>query len=109
MHRQRTSRFENDPVLSHQGRPEGQVYRTRVGEAIRSGKESVQGVVSEYPMSTLLGSFALGAAVGVTLGLVLAESFEPPRWYERVPDSLGRTWIETLLQVLPESVRNKVR
>lgn len=108
MHGQRTSRFQTDPMLAQEGRRGGQEYRAKIGEAIRSGRESVQGAVSEYPMSTLLGSFALGAAVGVALGLVLAESLEPPRWYERVPDSLGRKWIESLLQVLPESVRSKV-
>lgn len=108
MQGQRSRRFRTDMPMTSHGRTEGEEASNRVGEVIRSGKESVQHVVSEYPMSTILGTFALGAAVGVALGLVLSESMAEPRWYERVPEPLGRRWIESLLQVLPESVRSKV-
>lgn len=108
MHGQRSSRFQTDMPTTNHGRKEVEEASTRVGGVLRSGRESVQHVVSEYPLSTILGSFALGAAVGVALGLVLSESTAEPRWYERVPEPLGRRWIESFLQVLPESVRSKV-
>jgi len=65
------------------------------------------GVITHYPLSSVTTCFALGLAVGVIGGLLL---FEPPapRWYERVPDSFGRRWLESMLNSLPETVRAKV-
>ena len=80
----------------------------RASQAIRSGTESAQRVVADYPVSAMLASFALGAATGVFLGALLIEA-PRPRWHERVPDALGRRWIESLIEALPESVRSKVR
>ena len=89
-------------------RREFQTASQGVSDTLRSGTESVGRVISEYPMSVLLASFALGAATGVFIGSLLIEPHER-RWYERVPDSLGRRWLESLVESLPESVRNKVR
>jgi hypothetical protein len=74
---------------------------------LQSGSESIGQTVSEYPFSTILGCFALGAVVGVTIGMVLSES-PKPHWYERIPEPLGRHWVESFLQSLPESWRSKV-
>jgi hypothetical protein len=80
----------------------------RAVHAIEAGKESVQHAVADYPVSTVLASFALGAAAGVLVGFMLSQPREP-RWYEKVPDALGRHWIEAFLGALPESVREKLK
>ncbi len=80
----------------------------RTAHAIEAGKESVQHAVAGHPLSTVLASFATGAAAGALVGYMLLEPHEL-RWYEKVPDSLGRRWIEALLDALPESVREKLK
>jgi hypothetical protein len=86
--------------------------KEQVGEravhAIEAGKESVQHAVADFPVSTVLASFALGAAAGVLVGFMLFEPREP-RWYEKVPDALGRRWLEGFLDALPDSVRGKLK
>jgi hypothetical protein len=100
MFQHKASRFGN----IHEG---DKPVTDRMGDAVRSGRESIGHAVSEYPLSTIVGCFALGAVVGVTIGLMLTEP-PAPRWYERIPESLGRHWVEGFLHSLPESVRSKV-
>ena len=77
------------------------------GAAFLSGQERITGVVSRYPFSATATCFTVGLAVGVMIGLLVTE---PPqlRWYEKVPDSFGRRWLESLLSALPDSVRTRV-
>ena len=79
----------------------------RVAKTFTAGSESLQHTVSDYPVSSLFTCFAIGAAVGVGIGLLLTQRPEP-RWHERIPDAMGRRWLESLLHSLPESVRSKV-
>ena len=72
-----------------------------------SGVEGGLGLIIQYPFSTATTCFALGLAVGVVGVLLLVEP-PAPRWYERVPDSFGRRWLESFLNSLPDSVRAKV-
>jgi hypothetical protein len=72
------------------------------------GQEQMNAVVTNYPFSAVVTCFTAGLAVGITIGLIITEP-PTPRWYERIPDSFGRRWLESLLNSLPESVRAQVR
>jgi hypothetical protein len=72
-----------------------------------SGVEGGLEFITQYPFSTATTCFALGLAVGV-VGVLLLDAPPAPRWYERIPDSFGRRWLESLLNSLPDSVRAKV-
>ena len=107
MYEQTSTRFCSKDQGARGGDMEGeQGISGKVGEVIHSGTESVQRVFSEYPLSTILGCFALGATAGVAIGLLLTERPEP-RWHERFPESFYRGW-ESFLHSLPETVRSKV-
>ena len=86
-------------------------YRAETAETFETrfqrGQEQMNAVVSSYPLSAAMTSFTAGLAVGVAIGLLITEP-PPLRWFERIPDSFGRRWLESLLNSLPESVRAQV-
>lgn len=87
---------------------QGMVQRgqEQVGRALESSQAGISQAVSEYPISITLATFAAGMAVGALLGAWLTEP--EPRWYDRVPESMGRRWLESLTESLPSSVRNRM-
>ncbi len=106
--RQRRNRLPGGNRVGGEPQETQETIGNRASDVIRSPAESVRRLAAGYPFSAILGSFALGAATGAVLGALLIES-PRPRWYERVPDALGRRWIEALIEALPETVRSKVK
>lgn len=88
------------------------------GQAVGGAAQRIYGqardVVRENPAYSALATFGIGAAVGLTLGLLLMPSHqreeEKPRWYEGyLPEGMSAECIakqvrETVSRLLPDAI-----
>jgi hypothetical protein len=74
-------------------------------------QENSSGVVSDYPMSSVLVVFGVGIWAGVALGSLLCGSATPPtlgRRTEQVSEHLGRQLLNAIEGVLPASMAKQL-
>lgn len=66
------------------------------------------GVVSDYPLSSVLVVFGVGLGIGVALGAILGGPAAPPpslaKRTELAAEKVGRQMLDAIAAVLPESL-----
>lgn len=71
-----------------------------------------EGLVSHYPLSSVLVVFGIGLGVGAALGSILAGSAMPRRSFgqrtELAAEKLGRQMLDAIAGVLPESLSKHI-
>jgi hypothetical protein len=82
-------------------------YR-RSAETMREGYEASKEVVREYPLSAALTVFGLGFGVGLALGVLLGEEESRSRYDTGRLEQLGRQFLNTLSQVVPDAVSRRL-
>jgi len=85
---------------SHTNRVKEHFEDEAVGVAER-GYEAVQDAIQKDPMTMTLAAFGIGLAIGTAAAVLLARRQSSPKHVE----SFGRRVLDSLADVLPESVR----
>jgi len=82
--------------------------RTPPGRTAANTVTKPDGVVSDYPLSSVLVVFGIGLGVGVALGSIIAGPVMPhPSFAQRTElaaEKLGRQMLDAIAGVLPESL-----
>jgi hypothetical protein len=82
--------------------------RSAIGRTVANAVTKPEGLVSDYPLSSVLVVVGLGLAVGVVLGSILGRPAPPgPSFGQRAElaaEHLGRQMLGAIAGVLPESL-----
>jgi hypothetical protein len=82
--------------------------RSPAGQTVASPITKSEGLVSDYPLSSVLIAVGLGLAVGVVLGGILGRPTTPaPSFTKRAElaaENVGRQMLGAIAGVLPESL-----
>src|SRR4051812_5314361 len=86
--------------------------RSPTGPRMANVVKEPEGVVSDYPISSVLVVVGLGVAVGVVLGSILGRSSAPApsltKRTEVAAEQLGRQMLGAIAGVLPESLSKHI-
>lgn len=86
--------------------------RSPTGRTVASAVTKPEGLVSDYPLSSVLVAVGLGLAVGVVLGSILGRPATPnPSFVQRTElaaGNLGRQMLGAIAGVLPESLSKHI-
>jgi hypothetical protein len=86
--------------------------RSPPGRTVASAVTKPEGLVSDYPLSSVLIAVGLGLAVGVVLGGMLGRPTTPAASFgkraELAAEHLGRQMLGTIAGVLPESLSKHI-
>jgi hypothetical protein len=80
--------------------------------SVKNTAADLDGLVSQYPLSSVLVVFGIGLGVGVALGKILSEPLMPrPSLGQRTElaaEKLGRQMRDAIAGVLPESLSKHI-
>ena len=86
--------------------------RSPTGRTVGNAVKKSEGLVSDYPLSSILVVVGLGLAVGVVLGSILGRPATPgPSYLQRTEiaaGNLGRQMLGAIAGVLPESLSKHI-
>ncbi len=86
--------------------------RKPTGPTVAHAVTKPEGLVSHYPLSSVLVVFGIGLGVGVALGSILGGPVVPPpsfgRRTELAAEKLGRQMLDAIAGVLPESLSKHI-
>src|SRR5690349_12867877 len=89
-----------------------QQNRSPTGRTVASAVTKPKGLVSDYPLSSVLVVVGLGLAVGMVVGSILGRPATPvPSLVQRTElaaGNLGRQMLGTIAGVLPESLSKHI-
>jgi hypothetical protein len=87
-------------------------YRTPTGRTVANSPAKPEGLVSHYPLSSVLVVFGVGLGIGVAVGCVLAGPATPHpslgHRAEQAAGNFGRQMLGAISGVLPESLANHI-
>jgi hypothetical protein len=86
--------------------------KMRTGPTVAHAVAIPEGLVSHYPLSSVLVVFGMGLGVGVALGSILGGPVMPrPSFAQRTglaAEKLGRQMLDAIAGVLPESLSKHI-
>ena len=86
--------------------------RAPIGRTVAKAATKPNGVVSHYPLSSVLVVFGLGLGIGVALGCIIAGPATPlPSFGQRAgsaAEHFGRQMLGAIAGVLPESLSKHI-
>ena len=86
--------------------------RSLTGRTVANAVTKPKGLVSDYPLSSVLVVVGLGLAVGVVVGGILGRPVAPgPSFVQRTElaaGNLGRQMLGAIAGVLPESLSKRI-
>ena len=86
--------------------------RSPAGQTVASPITKSEGLVSDYPLSSVLVVVGLGLAAGVVLGSILGRSLTPTpslgKRAELAAEQFGRRMLNAMSGVLPDSLSKHI-
>ena len=82
----------------------GAQRQRQTATAVETTKQQLDHMIQEWPASSMLTAFGVGFGMGVVLGVIMAE---PTRHEASTAERMGRSVLDAIARVLPESLSGR--